>query len=120
MRFISLFLLLALVIANATAQDRNQSTNSMFDDSEIKSLAVKSITVQGEVQDPGPVDLSALPLRSVAIKEVGLDNGQPAFKGAYFVSGYSLYDILNSKKVKKSAENTFGPPVDLYAIVEND
>lgn len=120
MRFIALFLLPALVIAGAIAQDRSQSTNSMFDDSEVKSLALKSITVQGEVQDPGLVDLSALPLRSVAIKEVGLDNGKPAFKGAYFVSGYTLYDILNSKKVKKSAENTFGPPVDLYAIVEND
>jgi hypothetical protein len=120
MKFFPLFLMTVLSTAVTMAQDKALSTNSMFDDSDLKSLTVKSITVQGEVQDPGQVDLSALPLRSVAIKEVGLDNGQHAFKGAYFVSGYSLFDILNSKKVKKAAENTFGPPVDLYAIVEND
>ncbi len=120
MKLTSLLFIFLFAVAGVTAQDKNQSTNSLFDDSDIKSLPVKSIMVQGEVQDPGPVDLSALPVRSVAIKEVGLDNGQPGFKGAYFVSGYALYDILNSKKVKKSAENTFGPPVDLYAIVEND
>jgi len=120
MKLLSLLLIVAFASATAIAQDTNQSTNSMFDDSAIKSLALTKITVQGEVQDPGLVELSSLPLRGAAIKEVGFENGQHSFKGAYFVSGYSLYDILNSKKVKKSAENTFGPPVDLYAIVEND
>ena len=118
-RMLSL-LMLGLLSAVGYAQDLNQSTNSFFDGSETKTFALNSILIQGEVQDPGPVDLSSLPLRSVAIKELGIENGEQRFKGAFFVSGYSLYDILNGKKVKKSPENPFSPPVDLYAIVEND
>jgi hypothetical protein len=120
MKHICLFLMLLWTLSIASAQDRNQSTSSFFDDSEIKTFAVNSILIQGEVQDPGPVDLSLLPLHRVAIKELALENGERVFKGAYFASGYSLHDILNSKKVKKSPQNAFAPPVDLYAVVEND
>jgi hypothetical protein len=120
MKLPSLFLMLFLLPTGASAQDLNQSTNSLFDDSDLKTLPVKSILVQGEVETPGVVDLTSLPLRSVAIKEVGFEKGERVFKGAYFVGGYSLYDILSGKKFKKAAENTFGPPVDLYVVVEND
>jgi hypothetical protein len=120
MKNLAILLMLPLIFSGAYAQDRNQSTNSFFDDSEPRSYALKSIAIQGEVQDPGPVDLSSLPIRSIAIKELGAEKGEGAFKGAFFVSGYSLYDILSSKKVKKAPENTFMPPVDLYAIVENE
>jgi len=113
------FLMLSVVLACTYAQDRSQR-NSFFDGSEAKSFALKSVSIQGEVQEPGPVDLSLLPLRSVAIKEVAMEKGERVFKGAFFVSGYSLYDILNGKKFKKAPENTFSPPVDLYAVVEND
>jgi hypothetical protein len=116
----SFVFILPLIIAGALAQDRNQSTNSFFDGSEATSFAVKNVTIQGEVQDPGPVDLSSLPLRSIAFKELAIENGQRVFKGAYFAGGYSLYDILSSKKFKKAPENTFSPPVDLYVVVENE
>jgi hypothetical protein len=114
------FVVVAISMVALNAQDLDQSTNSLFDDSAIKTYAPKSILVQGEVQAPTTVDLGQLPLRSVAIKELGLENGKQVFKGAYFVSGYSLYDILANVKIKKAAENTFKPSVDLYVIVEND
>jgi hypothetical protein len=115
MKNLSLFLVLLLASVAAQAQ-----TNSFFDDSEIKTYPPKSISVQGEVQSPGPVELSPLPVRSVAIKEMGLENGQRVFKGAFFVNGYALCDILTGKVFKKAPVNTFSPPVDLYIIVEND
>jgi hypothetical protein len=118
MRSLLIFLLLATISLNA--QDFDQRTNSQFDDSEVKIYNPKSISIQGEVQSPSTVDLNELPLRSVPIKELAFENGKRAFKGAYFVSGYSLYYILNRAKIKKAAENTFKPPVDMYVVVEND
>jgi hypothetical protein len=111
-----LFWIAAFFSTFALGQDRN----SLFENPESKSYVVRSITVQGEVQSPGPVSLDSLPLRSAAIKELQMENGKQDFKGAYFVTGYSLYDILNGKKFKKDPENKFSPPVDLYIIVEND
>lgn len=112
--------LIIIAISPVAAQDLNQNTNSFFDDSEIRTYAAKSIRVEGEVQTPGTIDLDSLPLRSVPIKQLGLENGKQVFRGAYFVSGYALYDILNHAKIKKAPENTFKPPVDMYVIVEND
>jgi hypothetical protein len=120
MRWSVYVLFMALSLSTLSAQDLDQSTNSLFDDSEVKTYNSQNILVQGEVQIPATVDLSRLPLRSVPIKELALENGKHVFKGAYFVSGYSLYDILNSIKIKKASENTFKPAVDMYAIVEND
>jgi hypothetical protein len=114
------FFLICTAAGAVLAQDLDQSTNSFFDDSEVKSYNPKNILVQGEVQAPVTVDLSGLSLRSVPIKQLGLENGKQVFRGAFFVSGYSLYDILNRAKIKKAPENTFKPPVDMYVIVEND
>jgi hypothetical protein len=107
---------LAFFSAFALGQDRN----SLFENPESKTYATKSIMVQGEVQNPGLVELNSLPLRSSAIKELAFEKGKQVLKGAFFVTGYSLYDILDNKKFKKAPENTFSPPVDLYAIVENE
>ena len=113
-------MLLMLLLAPAAAKERVQTTNNLFDDYEIKTVAPRSILIEGEVQDPGPVDLNPLPLRNAAVKELAFENGKRVFKGAFFVSGYALCDILNGKAIKKSPENTFGSPVDMYVIVEND
>jgi hypothetical protein len=102
------------------AQAQKKPTNGLFDESGAKVFNPKSISIQGEVQNPGPVSLPSLPIRSIAIKEMGIENGQRVFKGAFFVNGYSLYDILKSKNFKKASENTFGSPVDLYIFVENE
>jgi hypothetical protein len=119
MRYFKLFLVLFGISIIVHAQAQKESTNSLFDGSGAKTFSPKTIYIQGEVQNPGPVNLSSLPVRSIAIKEMGLENGQRVFKGAFFVNGYSLYDILKSKNFKK-ADNTFGSPVDLYVIVENE
>jgi hypothetical protein len=111
---------LILLAAPLAGQDRKQPTNSLFDDYEMKTFAPASLAVQGEVENPGPVDLNSLPLRGAAIKELGIENGKQVFKGSFFVSGYALCDVLNGKKPKKVPENTFGPLVDMYVIVENE
>jgi hypothetical protein len=111
---------LILLVVPLTGQDRKRLTNSLFDDYEMKTFAPAGVTVQGEVENPGPVDLSSLPLRSTAIKELGLENGKQVFKGSFFISGYALCDVLNGKTPKKVPVNTFGPLVDMYVIVEND
>ncbi len=113
-------LLLMMMLAPAAAQERVQPTNNLFDDYEIKTVAPRSILIEGEIQDPGPVDLNPLPLRNAAVKELAFENGKRVFKGAFFVSGYALCDILNGKAIRKSPENTFGSSVDMYVIVEND
>jgi hypothetical protein len=111
------------LIAFATvvgAQETNQSTNSFFDDSAVKTFNLESILVEGEVENPGPVDLSRLPLRSLPVKELEQGGEEDAFRGAFYYQGYSLFDILDGKKVKKAPANGFSPLVDLYVIAEND
>jgi hypothetical protein len=120
MRYREVFLIVFLAAGTTHAQTVSKSTSSYFDDSEIRDLAPKSIMVSGEVQNPGMIAFSQLPIRSIAVKEMGMENGKTVFKGAFFVNGYSLYDILNTNNFKKAPENTFPSPVDLYVIVEND
>ncbi|HTY62433.1 MAG TPA: hypothetical protein VMG30_09270 [Acidobacteriota bacterium] len=119
MKWSFFLVLLAVSLSTLSAQDLAQNTSSLFDDSEVKTYNLQNILVQGEVQAPVTVDLSRLPLRSVPIKELAFENGKRVFKGAYFVSGYSLYDVLNSAMIKKAPGNTFKPAVDMYAVIEN-
>ncbi len=111
--------LMLLLVTTGVAQESSQRANSFFEASEAKSYSLENILVEGEVENPGPVDLKALPLRSCAIKEVAPGKDKPEFKGAYFYQGYSLYDVLNGKKVSKAKENSFSPFTDLYVVVEN-
>ena len=116
-----LVMLLAAAVPGA-AQEKAAETpkvNSFYERGPGADYALKTIRVEGEVENPGPVELAGLPLRSVAVKEVGLADGKPEFRGAYFFTGYSLYDILNAKPVKK-ANSDFSPETDLYVIAEND
>jgi len=115
-----MFYVVVLMAAMAVGQDANQKTNSYFDDSEARVFTLNTILVDGEVENPGPVDLGTLPVRSRPVKEAALEGGKPAFKGAFYYSGFALYDILDGKKVKKSADNNFSPYVDLYVVVQND
>jgi hypothetical protein len=108
-----------LLMAAFPAQDAGQRTSSFFDDSAARTFAPGSILLEGEVENPGPVDLTRLPLHGCPVKEVALENGKPKFRGAYFYRGYSLYDILSTTSVKKDAGNTFAPFVDLYVEVGN-
>lgn len=118
MKHIPFFIILAATLA--CAQNSGEPVNSFFEKGEIRELEPQNIMVQGEVRNPGIVDLNGLPLRSAPIKDVAFNEGKAVFKGAYYVTGYALYDILNDAVVRKSPENDFRPLVDMYVIVEND
>lgn len=115
----------ALVLAGwlpASAQETAPAAaapNSFFERGPVKEYVLKSVFVGGEVENPGPVELAKLPVREVAVKELAFEDGKPAFRGAYFFSGYALYDILKAKPVKKTNAD-FSPETDLYVVVENE
>jgi len=114
------FLVVLFTCAIAFAQDKNETSPSFFDDSELKEYSVQSIFVEGEVENPGAVNLQNLPLNYFPVKSVVLGKDKNKFIGSYFVGGFSLFDIVNQKKVKKANEAEFKPAVDLYVVVEND
>ncbi|HUW93335.1 MAG TPA: hypothetical protein VMV74_09230 [Bacteroidales bacterium] len=66
------------------------------------------------------VDIVALPLRSVIVKEASLDGENVKFFGAYRYEGSSLYDILDKVVLKKKNEAEFSPIIDLYVEVSNE
>ncbi len=114
-----LFLIFCFLAVPVIAQELKENTSSFFDESEVKEFILKNIIVEGEVESPGMVDFSTLPIRNLPVKELTFLNGKDKFIGSYYYSGYSLFDILNSKKVKKTNQADFKPFVDLYVIVEN-
>jgi len=96
-------------------------TNNFYDNTETYSLPVKELKVEGEVENPGKVDFSALPVHSVIVKETLLDStGGDRFVGAYRYDGYSLFDILDKMILKKSNSDKFRPIIDVYVEVENE
>lgn len=112
---IFLLLLISLQISAQVSK-----TNSFFDNLESKEYSLNNILIEGEVFEPGIVDLTSLPLCSFPGKDLSFQNNKNKFIGSYYYYGYSLYDILNQKLVKKANEEEFKPYVDLYLIVEND
>jgi hypothetical protein len=100
--------------------DTTDKTNDFYDNAETYALNIKNIDVTGEIENPGKVDFSGLPLHSVIVKETLLDEDGNSFVGAYRYDGYSLYDILNKRVLKKKNRNEFKPIIDLYVEVEND
>jgi hypothetical protein len=102
------------------ASDSMDMTNNFYDNTETIELKTAGITVGGEVENPGVVDLNSLPLHSVIVKETLLDSaGGNKFIGAYRYDGYSLFDILNTSRIKKIETNKFNPVIDLYVEIEN-
>ena len=105
------------VIPAADAGDRN---NNFYDNAETYSLPGNEIEVTGEIENPGKVDLSKLPKHCVIVKETLLkDDGTDAFTGAYRYDGYSLFDILSNRIIRKKNETEFKPVIDLYVEIEN-
>ena len=101
----------------ADTSDRN---NNFYDNEETHSLKICDLWVEGEVENPGKVDLSLLKKRSVIVKETLLnETGFDSFVGAYRYDGYSLFDILQDRIVKKKNSAEFRPVIDLYVEIEN-
>jgi hypothetical protein len=117
MKSFSTLLMLFLVLSPSAAQDRNDHATPP-DDSSIRIFKLKKLSIRGEVEKPGPVDLTQLPLRSATFIEINA-HGRNEFLGEYLVRGYSLHDILSIKKIKKVPANTFASPADLYITVES-
>lgn len=96
-------------------------TNNFYYNTETYSLAVKELTVEGEISNPGEVDFSTLPKRSVIVKETILGSaGKDKFIGAYRYDGYSLFDILEKRVVQKSNVEEFSRIIDMFIEIENE
>jgi len=104
---------------NITFVDTADATNNFYDNAETKELPMTPVTIAGEVENPGTVDFSALPLHTVIVKESALSGDSNKFIGAYRYDGYSLYDILNLIKVKKANKKEFDSKIDTYVQIEN-
>ncbi len=101
--------------------DTSDMTNNFYDNTRTHSLPMKDLFIDGEVANPGKVDFSDLPLHSVIVKETLLDSaGGDRFVGAYRYDGFSLFDILDKRILKKANSTEFNPIIDLYVEIEND
>lgn len=97
----------------------NDQNNDFYDNSPTYELQGNPIEVLGEIKNPGNINLSSLPLRSVIVKETKITGTGQKFIGAYRYDGYSLYDILNSKIIQKNNQNDFSQIIDLYVKIKN-
>ena len=101
--------------------DTSDMTNNFYDNTETFSLPVKDLYVDGEIANPGKVNFTGIPLHSVIVKEALLDTtGSDRFVGAYRYDGYSLFDILDKRILKKVNSSEFKPIIDLYVEIENE
>ncbi|MCU0460534.1 MAG: hypothetical protein MUF36_00760 [Bacteroidales bacterium] len=79
------------------------------------------LTIEGEIANPGKVDFSSLTVHSVIVKETLLDSeGSDRFTGAFRYDGYSLFDILEKRIIKKVNAEEFNSIIDLYIEIENE
>jgi hypothetical protein len=117
-KIINLMITFILLTLNGRSQE---FTNDFYDDAETYNLKGSTkIEIAGETGNPGIIDITELPLRSLIIKEALADGDSNRFIGAYRYDGYSLYDILNQIILKKKNEVEFPPIIDLYVKIENN
>ncbi len=115
---INLMITLALIPFAGNSQE---TTNDFYDDAETYRLkGATKIEIAGEIGNPGIIDITGLPLRSLIIKEAVSSGDSNRFVGAYRYDGYSLYDVLNHAVLKKKNEAVFPPIIDMYVTVENE
>jgi hypothetical protein len=100
--------------------DTTDMTNNFYDNTEVIPLLMSDLIIEGEIANPGKVDFSALQQHSLIVKETLLDDtGGDRFVGAYRYDGYSLFDILNERIIKKANSEEFNPIIDLYVEIES-
>jgi hypothetical protein len=118
--FLIINLMIVLTILSQTGKSQ-LSTNDFYDDAETHDLkGPTTILVDGEIGNPGGIEFTRLPLRSVIVKEAIAKGDSNRFTGAYRYDGFSLYDILNPIILKKKNEAEFPPIIDMFVKVEND
>ena len=105
---------------NLNISDTAGLTNNFYDNESVNQLPMVALSIDGEIANPGLVDFSKLPIRSVIVKETKLNSdGTNKFIGAYRYDGYSLFDILNTVKLQKKNAEEFPPIIDQYVEVSN-
>ncbi|MDD4603925.1 MAG: hypothetical protein PHF97_08980 [Bacteroidales bacterium] len=101
--------------------DKSDKNNNFYDNEESYALPVKDLYIEGEIENPGKVDFSKLPKHTVIVKETLLSGDTSnRFVGAYRYDGYSLFDILCNRVLKKKNVTEFRPIIDLYVVIENE
>jgi hypothetical protein len=104
----------------ALAADKEERTNNFYDNEVTYALPQVALEIAGEVENPGMVDFSKLQKRTVIVKETRLNpDGSNTFTGAYRYDGYSLFDILCDRVLKKNNRIEFPPIIDTYVEIEN-
>ena len=112
-------LMIAMAAMNTNLKSQS-NTNDFYDDAETHDLkGSRAIELAGEIGNPGTLDITKFPLRSLIIKEAVMSGDTNKFVGAYRYDGYSIYDILNHVQLQKKNEAEFPPIIDLYVKVEN-
>ena len=105
---------------NSGIPDINNSNNNFYDDEETIILTPVDLEICGEIENPGKVDFSKFTRRTVIVKETLLNTKDSnTFIGAYRYDGYSLFDILNERILKKKNEEEFRPIIDVFVEIEN-
>lgn len=104
----------------STIADTTDATNDFYDNAETFLLPLGAIRLEGEIENPGMVDFSKLPIHSVIVKETLLSENGDQFVGAYRYDGFALYDILNLAILNKKNKEEFNPIIDLFVQIENE
>ena len=100
--------------------DRADRNNNFYDNEDTYTLPLNQVFISGEIENPGQLDFSKLTKRSVIVKEALLKNDTGnQFVGAYRYDGYSLFDILCDRVLKKKNAAEFRPIIDLFVEIEN-
>ena len=97
------------------------SFNDFYDGADTVALpGTTLIAVDGEIANPGDIDITRCPLRSMIVKETVFKDGRHAFVGAYRYDGFALDEVLNSVVVQKKNAQEFPRIIDAYVEVSND
>ena len=100
--------------------DTADMTNNFYDNTETYSLPGEGVLIEGEIANPGKSIFQSSE-HSVIVKEALLDS--PVQTGLLELTrydGYSLFDILDDRILKKANSKEFKPIIDLYIEIEND
>lgn len=110
-----------LNVATRIVPDKADRNNNFYDNEESYILPLNDLMIGGEIENPGKVDFSGLTKHSVIVKEALLKNDSGnQFVGAYRYDGYSLFDILKDRVLKKKNAADFRPIIDVFVEIENN
>jgi len=116
-RLLHFFIIVGLIFCIGYSKENND----FYDNTKTYKLKGPDITVAGEIENPGKVDLKKLNKHSVIVREAVLNKeNKTGFVGSYRYDGYSLFDILKERYVDKKNKKEFDSIIDLLVIVGND